>query len=400
MIAGAAVALLWLAARRRLYAQRGLSLATGPLLALQIALVAAAEACLVAAPLAALVSEPRGVELLVRISGHPFGWLAWALALSAVAVDVWQTAVRQLLHVLCSFLLAAGVLVGCSLVAWRGEAWLAYHTVTAAWTALDAIVLCTLVYVRWVTRSRFAHSAEFASAYHTELSMSPIASIEAWLSAIGLAVVGLAIRGAWDDPRQPYWSAGAVLAVSVMAAATALLLNKWRYVYASGLLVNVAGSAIWLAWARHAPFDLALVNAACFAAAAIGWTMLGIVLTPVASAEDRGWPRYEHLATQAGLAILAAVVAVVLAADALDEQVVLHHKLAALAWGLAAAASLVSLWDGAGQVCAGQRVRRRFDWHRGRIGAARVYASRAGLAWRTGAGCFRVGGGRHRPLEW
>jgi hypothetical protein len=345
-IAGAAVAILWLAARRRLYAERGLSLAAGPLLVLQSGLVATAEACLVAAPLVALVREPRGLDSLITVAGQQGGWLAWALALAAIGAYVWQARPRDLWHVTCAFALAAGVLAACSVAAWREAPWLAYHTLTAAWTVAGALVLCALAYVRWMTRSSFGPAtARLASPYHTELVLSPVPSIEAWLSAIGLSVVALAVRGAWTDPQAPYWSAGAVLAMSVVACAMAILIDKWRYVYASGLLFNVAGSVVWLSWPTRTPVELALVNAACFAAAGIFWTLLGIVLKPVDSAEDRGWPRYEHLATPVGLAILAVVAAIALAGDLRNVPLVLPETLAWTAWGLAAVAAVIALWD-------------------------------------------------------
>src|SRR5262249_24088115 len=75
-----------------------------------------------------------------------------------------------------------------------------------------------------------------------------IVQVQAWVGGIGLAVVFLALRGIWEDPDRPYWSAAATLTVSALAGALALWSRRDSYVYASGLVANLAGVMMWVAW--------------------------------------------------------------------------------------------------------------------------------------------------------
>src|SRR5216684_1600796 len=78
-----------------------------------------------------------------------------------------------------------------------------------------------------------------------------------WLHTISLLVLALGFGSALGDPGRLYWSSGPVLAVSLLFGAIALWQRRPMHVYASGLLINVVGSLIWLAGEGHASENLA-----------------------------------------------------------------------------------------------------------------------------------------------
>src|SRR5439155_23784640 len=81
-----------------------------------------------------------------------------------------------------------------------------------------------------------------------EPSTLPFAVIQGWVVGIGALVTALALRGVVEDTAGPAWSVGAILSVSALVGALAVGSLRQPYVYASGLLINLAGPARWLAW--------------------------------------------------------------------------------------------------------------------------------------------------------
>src|SRR5205814_430817 len=80
------------------------------------------------------------------------------------------------------------------------------------------------------------------------LSLFSASGAQAWVIAIGAGLVLLAVATGAIDPYRPNWPCGLVLAVSALAGALAVWTQRGAAVYASGLLFNVAGILIWLAW--------------------------------------------------------------------------------------------------------------------------------------------------------
>src|SRR5262249_12269322 len=150
--------------------------------------------------------------------------------------------------------LAVGVLVACSVNRADRGTWLSYHVLLAAWTLAAAAI-----------DSREGRG-EARYDRGPQLSLG-------WLLAIGLLVVGLAVRGAWEDPDRPYWSAGATLAVSALAGFLALTRHSPGLVYASGLLANVVGAMIWIAWGEPTLASFGYTHALCFGLAAVIWSV-------------------------------------------------------------------------------------------------------------------------------
>ena len=150
VIASAAVALAWLAARKRLYQLRELTLGDSPLLATQVALPVVGMIAMLALPVAWLVERPTYLpDWLARMADAP-GWLALLLSAAAAAWYLGQVSRGNLMHVVGGLAAGIGVLAAChagrdNSVAGR---WLAYHTLTTAWAAAAMAVLA----IAWLER--------------------------------------------------------------------------------------------------------------------------------------------------------------------------------------------------------------------------------------------------------
>src|SRR5262249_34494743 len=128
--------------------------------------------------------------------------------------------------------------------------WLPHHLLTLVWTGAALAILtaswagATVPRIGpglWEPGSRERAAAPLASLF----PRGPARRRGGILGLLGLA---LALRGAWNDPARPYWSAAVTLAVSVLLGALAVWSRRPVYVYASGMLFGVIGYLTWQAW--------------------------------------------------------------------------------------------------------------------------------------------------------
>jgi hypothetical protein len=262
VLVSVAVALGWLALRRRLGA--------GPLLAAQVALGLVANAALLAVPLVSLVTAPAAPlppELLAV--GALWGWLALFLALAAACWYAAETAPGGVLALVPALGLAAGVLAACAVNPWDGGTWLSYHVLLSSWalTALVPVAAGTWMVLRPPSPVTPRHG------WLAALLDAP-SRVPGWASAVGALVLALALRGTWEDPARPYWSAGITLLLAALAAVLALGWGRAAFVYASGLLVNVAGAMAWVAWGEPGPVSFGYTQALCLALTSAVWSLV------------------------------------------------------------------------------------------------------------------------------
>src|SRR5262249_9159851 len=76
----------------------------------------------------------------------------------------------------------------------------------------------------------------------------PLAATRRWVRTVAVLVVGLALLGAWSDPARPAGAVVATLAASALLGALALWTRRAAYIYASGLLINLAATPLCEAW--------------------------------------------------------------------------------------------------------------------------------------------------------
>jgi hypothetical protein len=231
-VLAALIALAWLAARRRLEAQ-GEESGEAVLVGVQVALPVLGNIALLAGPLGLLLADPGAPPAAVAQAGHAAGWLALLLAGLAAG---WYA--RALLAAAAAHLpgvlgLAVGVLAACTAARWDAGGWLAYHVLTACWSALG-LGLLALAWRAGVVGQELDVSPRPAQPQTTWTSL------DLWAAVVGALVLALALRGVGADPAGPWWSAGAVVAVSVLAGGLALRLRDERWALAAATGINLA----------------------------------------------------------------------------------------------------------------------------------------------------------------
>src|SRR5262249_34655959 len=127
VLAAGVAALLWLAARRRLYAADPPDLATAPLLRRQPALGLLATRPLLAGLAGSLIMQPDPVGFLVRQGGEAGGWLALLAVLAAGGWYARLVSMRRDVRVLLTLGVAMGVQAAGTAARWDQGGWLAYH---------------------------------------------------------------------------------------------------------------------------------------------------------------------------------------------------------------------------------------------------------------------------------
>jgi hypothetical protein len=167
----------------------------------------------------------------------------------------------------------------------------------------------------------------------------PVEALLAWVTGLGASVVDLALRALGQDPTGPLWSAGAVLVVAALAGAMALWSGRQVHVYASGLLVCLAGTACL--GGRGTAFDLLAVNVVCVALTSAVWAVVEQALRSRVPPLDLrgGWLPFSHAGSVAAVCTVAALVGLGVASDLAGTGV---RVTGALPW-LALAAAGVAL---------------------------------------------------------
>lgn len=276
VIAGAVVALAWLAVSRRLYALRDHKVWSSPLLSLQIALTSAGALALVVPTGVLLVTSPGDLPMeTLRQIGSGTGALAVLFAAFAAGWHTFQLQRRELVHVIGATAMAVGVLLGAGSVEWNEwfawDEWLPYHVAIVAWTVFGLFLLAVAGIVAKLAGD---DNAESESPLAVIRSILPEEAACLWHFGLTLAAALAGLIWCVEDPGRPYWAAGVMFAGAVGAAGTALWRRRIIDIVVSGLLINLAGNVAWIAWRDHGLVGLVESNVICLAATAAVWTII------------------------------------------------------------------------------------------------------------------------------
>ena len=350
MIATSAVALVWLAARRRLYQLGEFSLGTSPLLAVQTTLAVAGNLLILILPVAELVTAPDHLPQWAGRLSEPPGWISLILTAAACGWYLRQISPRHLIHVLAGLGLAIAVLVTCHTALENGATlpgdWLSYHLLTTCCAAMGLIVLA----VGWLGRDLRLLRQSPKGLSSSDAVAEPIFpgwSIVGWVTVIGTMAVVLALIHCLEDPSRPWWSARAIWAAALAAGLMAVWLRLPGYVWVSGLLLNLAGTLIWMAWEPWTYTGLLQVNVICLAVASGIWTLIRPICREGVPGITVGGRQivFAHVAVQAALAGLGIWVVATAASNVLAFE---HPTADSLGWASLLAVIIAAglcFWD-------------------------------------------------------
>ncbi|GMU20258.1 MAG: hypothetical protein AMXMBFR13_03560 [Phycisphaerae bacterium] len=191
-----------------------------------------------------LVLRPDAPGTSVTAAGSLWGWLAWALSLGAAGWLAWEQGARFRISVVCLAGLISTALVSFSVARVDAGNWAAYHTLL-----VGTVVLTTLVLLRFMFVGRIE---PVGSSSPLKLPGTVAGSCEVadeawlWLHRFGGLALLLALRGTTADPGRPWWTAGAIVALSVLAGVVARVRLSEVHVSVSGVLFSLAANIWWL----------------------------------------------------------------------------------------------------------------------------------------------------------
>jgi len=348
VIASSLVALVWLAAHKRLYALREWNLGDSPLLGVQTVLPVLGNAAILVLPIYSLIVNPQELPLWMRDLSDPPGWLGLLLCAAAAAWYLYQTRAASLLHVLGGVTLGAGVLIACTSsgtnIIWFGD-WLEYHLLFTACGAAAIVVLGAAFAGNKLCLP--SKDDRHVLPVSTRTFIFPKSLVKIWVTAIGLLAVALALLYCHEDPAGAWWRLRTLVCMSVTAGIVAMWLQSAGHVFLAGLLLNAAGTVAWIAWRPGGIHTLIDINVLCLAGASIVWTLLQIFYpqnVPHVRLHNKPLP-FAHLAVGSALAALGVLAAVNVWSDLMQLE---HQTVTLFGWYALSATALavaLCLWD-------------------------------------------------------
>jgi hypothetical protein len=240
LIASSSVALVWMAAHRKLYELRDWGVRQSPLLALQLALPVVVQAAMLFAPLVALLVDPRGLPKEMTGFADAPGWVAIALLSAAGAWYLRRALPGQWLHAIGGLGLGVGVLIACGvehLGPYFEGNFAAYRMLYAVCTAV-AVLLFAISFAasgRWMP---LPASWNFARHFSGEPA-------KMWISSLVVFSAVLVGRACYLDTEGLRWSLSSVAFSMLVLGAIAVWRRSVEHVFVAGLMFNLASVVIW-----------------------------------------------------------------------------------------------------------------------------------------------------------
>jgi len=350
-------ALAWMAAiawwaRRRATIREALTVfkpdterktAPDPLLTLQLLIGVALQVLVLVAAWLWLFFDPYPSPAVIQ-TASAWGWLAFVLAVAAIdwlarrsraAIPVagWSTG-----------LLALASLTAFTACRWDTLDWLGYHTLMAGQAIVPWLVLSAVLYQFKLRR------VEDKAQERPSLSLVAIC---------GSIAVVLALRAVFGDPQAPWWSAGVLIAMSLLAVALALTAVERALLYAASMLLNLAVSLWWIeegwkltqtAGVGAQAVHFFYFNIIALTLPALAWAWLELRYFRPADRRPAQLAGFHRLAAGGSLWLLAGLTCIGLLADRWQSPLQSNPLLAWLAILSAAGAILACLWDPAARL--------------------------------------------------
>ena len=173
---------------------------------------------------------------------------------------------------------------------------------------------------------------------------------EVFSASVGAIVVMIAMRGPFSDPLGAWWSIGALLAMAMLAASLNWVTFRRAYLYAAGILFNVAVS-IWLIKYQANQINslgaFVEVNLIALSLTGILWLCLELRKRRVdANGRVQTLVCFHHVAAVASLAVVTALTALRLQSDFLGLYQTFFPLLDTLTLASLLVLLIAVLWDG------------------------------------------------------
>jgi hypothetical protein len=206
------------------------------LLKLQLALAVVLNLALFFPAVTTLVVAPEKAGAGTIATGSFLGWLTFFTTVIAAAWLTAKRTIRSSADMLAALLVGVGCLLAASATEVSG--WVGLHTL-AVWMTLSAWLMLLAAEMnndRSLPWLRFVF--DFGDGWQSRCRH--IAAI------MGSVAVILSLRGLADAQTSRWWSIGPLLAITALAATLNWKTLERRYIYAAGILFNLAVSLWWI----------------------------------------------------------------------------------------------------------------------------------------------------------
>jgi hypothetical protein len=327
------VALAWLAAMRS--ATGTWSRAREPvLLVTKVALAAAFCGTFLLPAVVRLVDEPAGGGAWLVQAGGWTGWIAVAVATLAAA---WLNLRRPVQQPIVAFFVAALVaLISLASLRWDTGNWLGFHTLLVGLAA--AAWLLPLV---TVAANRLLGGEAVA--------MGPLAWSAMSARLFGAATIVVALRAFNDDPASPWWTIGALAAISLRNIWIAWREGGHGSMWIAAMLANLCVSLWWFERGDEIrttngfghELDFVWLNVIASAAMAVA----SAVVTSGREMPGRLRLAYHRFAAWAIAGVMLWFTGVGLFADFMSDPIQVNRALSWMAVVAAVTAAVACWWD-------------------------------------------------------
>jgi hypothetical protein len=294
-----------------------------------------------------LIAFPNRAGYATFVAGSLTGWLALVLTIGSVIA--FDKVFRRTISVA---LFAASLLAVASLAAF-GIAELG----VSRWAGLH-VLLGSLVVIAWLLLlardlpKLFSDQEDDGSQSALGLTLSDDWQRDCirFASIVGASAVLVALRGPFSDPMGGWWSIGTLLAMCALAASLNWVTLKRGYLYAAGILVNLAAS-IWLIKYQSHEFPsihaFVEANIVVLCLAGVLWLCLELRArrARAATAPQSTAASFHNVAAMLSLMAMAGVVAVRLHDDFTGLNQTLFPLLDWVALGSLGLLMTACLWD-------------------------------------------------------
>ena len=223
------------------------------LIKLQLGLVIVLNLALILPILFELVRAPRGAGVGTLAAGSFVGWLTFVISVVAVGWFSKSRGAKLSANTVAALLFGINCLIAFSLSTPSG--WIGVHTLTVSMTLTAWLLLAA------------AELFDFGDNWQSRCRELAAAS--------GSLAVFLSLRSLTDGEFSRWWSIGPMLAITALAATLSWKTFRRRYIYAAGILFNLAVSLWWLFILTGVWLDeFVLVNLIAAAVTGILWLWL------------------------------------------------------------------------------------------------------------------------------
>jgi hypothetical protein len=294
-----------------------------------------------------LIALPDRAGIATFAAGAFNGWLALALTIAAVVAFNKVCARACEVALLAFSLLAAGSLLSFKVAQFGVAGWAGLHVLLATLIFIPWFLLLAKDFPRYFVADEHSLTARFFARIGLTVAPDWEQDTILFASVIGSAAVLVGLRGPFSDPQGAWWSIAALLSISLLATALNWLTLRRAYLYAAGILLNLALS-IWLIKYHHDPSGNLAVF---FEANVIALSLGGVIALMLELRARRRKPSpntaasFHNLAALWSLLTIGAVVAISLFVYSIEPYTASFPWLDWLALGSVFVLMFACLWD-------------------------------------------------------